>query len=133
MMRRGIGWVVALVALLVALLVRVGLAQVATPGSRLAWDQDAPSLAEAQGQTYEASWDGAVAVPLTGVTCTGTASPYACSGALPPLTVGTHTVTLRARNATGTGPTSDALAFSYSPFALPSAPRNLRIFLTPGA
>lgn len=100
-------------------------AQTATPASRLVWDQPAGTLAEASGYTYEATWDGAPVVPLAGVTCAGTASPFVCAAAFPALTPTTHTVQVAARNAAGASPLSAVFSFTF--VALPQAPRNLRI------
>ena len=101
----------------------------ASVASRLAWDQPAGTLAEASGYNYEASWDGAAAVAVAGVTCAGASSPFVCAGTFPALTPAGHTVRLQARNAAGASPLSASFAFTF--VALPQAPQNLRILPTP--
>lgn len=49
----------------------------------LAWDQEAPTVAAAQGYTYTPYVNDAVVPPLTGVTCTGATSPFVCQAPLP--------------------------------------------------
>ena len=116
---------------LILLLLLVGVPQIAwaqpaaSATSRLAWDQPAGTLAEAAGCAYEASWDGAAVVPVTGVTCTGASSPIVCAGSFPAQTPAAHSVRLQARNAAGSSPLSSSFAFQF--VALPSAPQNLRI------
>ena len=98
----------------------------AGPTSKLAWDQPAGTLAEASAMAYDAFFDGAVAPStLTGVVCTGAASPFVCSAPFPALTPAAHGVTLAARNAAGSSPVSAVFNFIF--VALPQAPRNLRI------
>lgn len=111
----------------------VASAQTATPTSRLAWDQVAPSQAAAQGYVYEGAFDGGAPQSLT-ATCTGTASPFACVASFPALTPGPHSVRLRAVDTTTVPGTrlesSLSAAFAFTLVALPDAPSNLRI--TPG-
>jgi len=113
----------------------VAAAQTGGPGSRLAWDQPAGSLAQAQGYVYEASWNGSPIQPVTSVTCTGAASPYVCAGAIPALVPGPHRVQLRAVDTAtvpGTRLESPLSAlFNFTLVALPGAPTNLRIVVTP--
>lgn len=107
-------------------------AEAQTPVFRLAWDQVASTAAEATSYVYEASLDGAPLAVLSGVTCAGTASPFVCSVALPPLASTAHTIAIRAVQMVGgqrlESPLSPLFGFS---FALPSAPQNLRILPTP--
>ena len=122
-----------LTAAVVAWVVACGFVALAQPAasvtSRLAWDQPAGTLAEASSYTYEASWDNAVVVPVSGVTCSGTLSPFVCAGSFPALTPSGHTVRLQARNAAGASPLSASFSFTF--VALPTAPQNLRILPTP--
>lgn len=107
--------------------VTVGLdAQTAIPGSRLTWDQAAPTLAEAQGYTYTYYPEAAPpAVILTAVTCSGTASPFTCVVAFPAFTPGAHTLQLTASNIAGESTRSAAFAFTF--VVVPGAPANIRI------
>lgn len=101
-------------------------AQTGTPTSLLAWDQVAPDLASAQGYRYTYYPDGAATgTVLAAVTCTGAASPFACTVAFPAFTPGPHTLQLTARNIAGESPQSAALAFTF--VVIPTAPQNLRI------
>lgn len=106
-------------------------AQVAGPGSRLAWDQAAGSLGQAQSYIYEAFWDGGNATPIAGVACAGTTSPFVCSGNFAALTPGEHSVRVRAvdtASVAGTRLESPLSAvFNFTLVALPAAPTNVRI------
>lgn len=106
-------------------------AQVATPGSRLAWDQAASSLGQAQNYIYEAFWDGGSAVPMTGVACSGDTSPFTCSAEFIALTPGSHVVRIRAvdtASVPGTRLESPLSAvFNFTLVALPATPTNVRI------
>lgn len=108
-------------------------AQTAVPNSQLAWDQPAGTLADASSMTYEATFDGAAFGALTSVVCSGIASPYVCRAAWPQLTPATHTVQIRAVRVDGTNRYASPLSavFNFTFVALPEAPRNLRIFVTP--
>lgn len=98
----------------------------AAPGKKLAWDQAASSLAEAQAYTYKYYADGATTgVALSGVTCTGTASPYVCEVAYPAFTPGAHALTLTSSNPAGESGPSASFAFSF--VVIPASPANLRI------
>lgn len=120
---------------LIAVFVALGLlafaasaaAQEAKPGNKIGWEQSAPTLADAQNYTYKYYPDAANAgIPLTAVTCTGTASPFACEVAFPAFTPGSHTLTLTASNAAGESPkSSPPLSFTF--VVIPSAPANVVI------
>ena len=110
----------------VCLLVPVGVFGQATASKKLAWDQVAGSLAEAQAYTYKYYPDGATTgIALSGVTCAGTASPYVCEVAYPAFTPGAHTLTLTASNVAGESTPSATFSFSF--VVVPSAPQNVRI------
>lgn len=73
-----------------------------TGRERLGWDQQAPSAAELSSYRYAIYVDGNRS-ELSGVTC-GTdpgAAGYPCSGNLPPMSNGSHTLELAAFNAAG--------------------------------
>lgn len=98
----------------------------AIPTSRLGWDQDAPTLADAQAYTYKYYADGSTTgVALTGVTCTGSASPFTCSAAFPAFTPGNHRITLAASNLAGESAKSNPLDFTF--IVTPAVPTGLRI------
>lgn len=98
----------------------------ATPTSKWAWTQDAPTLADAQAYTYRYYADGATTgVALTGVTCTGTVSPFACEANIPAFTPGNHVATLTAGNIAGESAKSSPLNFVF--VVTPASPSNFRI------
>jgi len=100
----------------------------AQPTSRLTWDQDASSLAEAQGYTYRVYPDGgAGAFVLNGVTCANgeAVTTFVCSAPFPAFTPGNHTLVLTAGNADAESLPSIPLAFRF--IVVPASPRSLRI------
>lgn len=110
------------------LLLPVGISAQTTgvPGQKFAWDQAAPDLASAQGYTYKHYDDGALTgVAFTGVTCTGTTSPFACEVLIPAYTPGNHTLTLTATNIAGESAKSSPFAFAF--VVTPGAPVNIHI------
>lgn len=111
--------------LLMLVLAAPAAAQVATPSNTVAFDQDAADLATVQAFTFRHYPDGViVGVPLTGVTCTGTTSPFACKVAFPAFTPGPHALTLSAANEAGESLKSTPFAFRF--VVIPNPPRNLR-------
>lgn len=92
-------------------------AQVAT---KLAWDQQAASLAAANAQSYYATIDGNTIAMLT-ATCTGTASPFVCATAFPAVPPGNHSITVNA--------VAGLLEAASSPFpvSVPYPPTNVRV------
>lgn len=95
------------------------------PSDKLAWDQQASSLAEAQSYVYKRYDDGsATGVALTGVTCAGTTAPYVCSVAYPAYTPGSHSVQVTASNAAGES--SKSAPFTFTFVVIPAAPTNVR-------
>ena len=72
-----------------------GNGELITGRERLGWDQQAPNPAELATLRYAIYIDG-VRVEMTGVTCAPTPGPagFACSGVLPPLSPGAHTLEL---------------------------------------
>src|SRR5215510_7867242 len=90
------------ITILLMLLFNILIQAQAIPTSKLAFDQAAPDLASAQGYTYRYYPDGATTgTVLTGVTCTGTISPFQCEVAFPSFTPGNHTLKLTAANIAG--------------------------------
>ena len=80
-----------------------GLLLVYTPAraqaQKFAWNEDAPTLAEAQSYVDKYYLDGATTgIALTGVTCSGATTPFACMVNIPTLTNGSHAVALTASN-----------------------------------
>lgn len=102
------------------------------PGDRLAWDQAAATLAEAQGLTYSGYFDGATTAAVLPSTCSGAASPFVCTAPIPPLTTGDHTVQLTASLVLSL-PDNRAIesaksaVFTFRLFAAPSTPAQIRI------
>ena len=98
----------------------------AIPTSKLIWDQDAPSLTDAQSYTYKYYADGSTTgVAFTGVTCTGTVSPFTCTVNFPAFTPGNNSITLTSSNIAGESAKSAPLDFTF--IVTPSSPRNIRI------
>lgn len=98
----------------------------AIPTSKFAWNQEAPTLADAQNYTYK-YYDNGSTTPQTliGVTCTGTTSPFACQAPFPAFTPGNHSVTLTASNIAGESPKTSPLDFTF--IVSPASPTNFRI------
>lgn len=118
-------------AWLVALWVPPASAQVAALQSdRLAWDQQAASLADANGFKYQAYLDGAPAGVTLVVDCQGAASPYTCTARLPPLTPGQHTVQLTAAMVlpdSRIAESEKSPVFSFRVFVGPMPPAQIRL------
>ena len=94
--------------------------------SKIAWDQDAPTVVEAQGYTYKYYPDGFnVGNPLTNVTCAGNTSPFVCNAPFPPFVPGSHSIEITASNLAGESLKSNSLAFLF--VVTPAIPRSLRI------
>lgn len=101
---------------------------VAVAGNSVQFDQAAPDLATAQSYTYQLYIDGSgTPVVGPGSTCTGTASPFACSVKLPAsLSPGSHSVTATAKDAVA-GESAQSLPLAFTFAVTPGAPANLRI------
>lgn len=115
-----------LLALLLAFVPTFVLAQ---SGSRLVWDQEAPDLATAQGYSYFMRVDSdTTRYQLSGVVCSGTASPFTCYITQAPagLSVpsGTHAITLTASNDGGLFESPQSAPLTVM---VPTAPANVRI------
>lgn len=107
------------------LFVGVANAQTAVNTSKIAWTQEAPTLADAQGYTYRYYPDGAPGVALSGVTCSGEGSPFSCQVAFPAFTPGNHALTMTAANLAGESVQSAPLNFVF--VVTPATPTGLRI------
>ena len=99
--------------------------QTGTPSNRLAWDQAAATLLDASSMTYRVYEASATTITLPAATCTGTASPFACSVAFPAFTPGSHTIQMTASNAAGESAKSAAFTFTF--IVVPGVPTNIRI------
>lgn len=106
-------------------LVGIGWAQAATPGSRLTWDQQAATIAEAQALTYRYYADASTSGSVITATCVGAVAPFTCSAPFPAFTPGAHTLKLTAENVAGESAQSAALAFTF--VVIPAVPANVRI------
>lgn len=121
-----------LFALVILCLASTAFAQTpVTTANKIGWDQQAPSLAEAQAYTYKYYPDGATTgIALTGVVCTAVTSPTGtvvpqCEVAFPAFTPGSHTLSITASNEAGESVKSAPLNFAF--VVIPSPPANLRI------
>lgn len=113
-------WIISAAATMV---IAVGIMLYSQTPKHLAWDQVAANLAEAQGLSYKFYADGSPAgAPLTGVTCSGTTSPFLCvTVGLPTLPPGNHTLTLTAVSADAESAQSNSVSIS-----VPQSPGNVR-------
>lgn len=100
-------------------------AQTAGPASRFSWTEGASDLAAANGFTYRVYLDASATGTTLTATCTGTASPFACTSPIPALTPGAHTATLTAANVAGESPKSSVLSFQM--VAVPATPGSFTI------
>ena len=117
----------SIVALSLLLVSMPAVAQTATPLSKLAFDEVGQTVATASGATYTGLIDGSTtATPLTGIVCTATANPTGatCTSALPPLTPGTHTITITQTIGGASSAASAPLSFSLIVVVTPT---NVRI------
>lgn len=101
----------------------------ASSRSRLAWDQRAPSLADAAAYTYSYHGDGAAdGQPLTDVKCgaTATAGVFECSAAFPAFTPGDeHSIQVSAAFEGERSLPSDPITFRF--VVVPARPESVRI------
>lgn len=102
-------------------------AQTALPADKLTWQQDAPSLADAQGYQYRLHIDGGAPVALV-ATCSGVA-PSTCVAPLPSMTPGQHRLELAAVLVVDGAPLEGArsAALDLLMVAVPATPTNLRL------
>jgi hypothetical protein len=120
-------------ALLLLALASVAQAQTpATKTSQLAWDQQAPSLADAVAYEYAVYVDGGVRQVIGPTTCQGTASPFVCQANVPALTPGDHSLTVTASDVVSIAGQPQESPKSDPPFLVrlifaPQPPKNLRI------
>jgi hypothetical protein len=111
-----------LLALVVAALAG---AQLSAQTAQLAWSApaNAVSAAEAQSLTYTLYVNNGTAIPVTGVSCTGTAPPFDCTSPVPsgvPIALGTKLELTAKVGSSEESPRS-------LPFTIPPvAPTNLR-------
>lgn len=133
-----------LLTLALLVLPRLAFAQVVpiVGTERVGWDQGCPATdpncsttaVTAQALGYEMQIDGAAPVTLTGITCTGTVKPYACSANPPPIaSPGQHTESLRAFLLVGTTKLTSAFSnvITVNVTTAPAAPSNFRRLPTP--
>lgn len=115
-----------LLAIVFVCVASVASAQTGSANNKLAWDQPAASIAEAQSLTYKLYADGsATASTLPTATCTGATAPYSCTVPFPAFTPGSHTVQLSASNAAGESSKSAAFGFTF--VVIPASPANIRV------
>lgn len=107
---------------IIALLIPIAIEAQTTP-KKLAWNQDAASLAEASGFTYTFYMDSNTqGVSLAGINCSGTTTPFTCTSNLP-LISGIHSFTFTAMNAQGI----ESAKSSPLSFSVPNTPVNPHI------
>jgi hypothetical protein len=103
---------------------------------RLAWDQEAPDLATAQGYRYLPVVNGlAPSAEFQGVTCTGATSPFVCSVRLLALPTGINSIAVIARAVVPGEPGQPPLIADSAPsdtlnvlvVVVPIAPQHVRI------
>jgi hypothetical protein len=98
----------------------------AGPNDSFGWNQAAATLTEAQGFVYKYYLDGAVTGSVfSGVTCTGTATPFSCKVRIPTFAPGQHSITFTAANITGESVQSSPFVFVYG--NPPANPNNISI------
>lgn len=120
-----------IIVVALVLFATVANAQPSPPGNasgnnKIGWDQDAPTLKEAQEYTYKYYADGATTgIVLTSVTCVGTVSPFQCEVPFPAFTPGAHTLTLTTGNLAGESPKSLPLSFTF--VIIPATPTGLKV------
>ena len=103
----------------------------ATVGMRIAWDQDAASLADVQAYRYTAYVDGATTGTVIPATCAGTAPPFECATPLPVSTLGDHSVAIAAQQLLGENlwsAESRSESFTFRVVDPAAAPSRLRVF-----
>lgn len=96
----------------------------------LAWDQAAPTLAQAQAYVYQVYVDGGAAQRATNVQCAGTSSPFQCTGTPPALTFGVHSLTLTTSEQLTDGRLAESpasVAFQFRVVSAPATATNVRI------
>lgn len=95
--------------------------------SKLGWDQEAITLAEAQGYTYKYYADNATTgIALTSVVCAGTVSPFQCEAPFPAFTPGNHSLQLSTSNLAGeSAKSTPPLDFTF--VVTPATPNRVRI------
>lgn len=105
-------------------------AQVATSGDKFGWDQTtAATLTQANQSTVDIEIDGIVVQAGAPIVCTGAASPFVCTTAIPAIKPGSHSVRLKFNESINGQVLSSAFstAFAFSMRAVPSPPSGIRI------
>lgn len=87
-------------------------AQVATPASKLGWNQEGQTQAIAQSATYNMYVDVLVPTVAQNVICI-VGTPVTCKADLPALTVGSHQIRLTQVIGAAESPQSLPLSFTY--------------------
>lgn len=117
-----------LALLMVGLFAASAAAQTIGPGASFTWDQDAADLATAQSYLYQLRLDG-VDQPLTTTVCSGATSPFLCNHAVPAMSNGSHTASVRATQIIAgvvyASLDSNSVSFVYG--QAPAVPRQFRV------
>lgn len=107
-------------------LAQAGQTQQVYVASHLTWSEAGPDLPTVSGYSYQYFADGSTtAAALSGVSCSGTASPFTCSVSMPAFTPGSHSLTLVASDVAGASQPSSAISFTF--VVAPSTPTGLAI------
>lgn len=112
-------------ALTIALLLSItASAQTATPQNHFGWTEVAQTPAAATAATYKL-YEGTTPLgTLTNVTCVAAGSDADCTGDIPALIQGTHTVTLTQNSQGAESPKSNTVSFT---FVIVITPTNFRV------
>lgn len=96
----------------------------ATAANSFVWDQPAPGAVDANNYTYS-YYEGTVKTAFTGVSCTGTTSPFRCVVKIPAFSPGQHSITITATNVAGESAKSSPFVFNM--VVTPATPVNIGI------
>ena len=109
------------IALFVLLLASTGQAQTATPQNHFGWTETGQTPAAATAATYKL-YEGTTPLgTLTNVTCVASGADADCTGDIPALIQGTHTVTLTQNSQGAESPKSNAVSFTFVIVIVPTS------------
>jgi len=100
-------------ALFVLFLASTAQAQTATPQNHFVWTETAQTPAAASSATYKLYEGTTVLGTLANVTCVQAGADASCTGDIPALTQGPHTLTLTQNSQGAESPKSNAVSFTY--------------------
>lgn len=101
----------------------------ASTRTKIAWDEGADTLVQANSQIYRVYTDGQTTpIVLAGVLCVAPGAagqPFVCTASFPALVPGAHTLTVTA--GTDTAESLPSTPFSFQYVVIPAQPKNVRI------